>query len=925
MARANLGTALQNTWNQAQAGFARRDQNRVRNQQYSENSRLQGLEQQKALMTEIDALGGYRTRSEDPNAPMESFDFLKLAKEQPAAAIRVLNADPRFNQATDEKGRVFQTAVSGFDFDTATGKVIVKVTRPDGRQVPITENRTADDKDAVAQIDLNDFNTLGSRRLNVMSAMGASDNGASFYRDAQQLESARAQLVLNKAAETPGLGDDPAALSNFTGIVTRATGDELKRIAADFDVDDNTIKQAFGIDDPAPLDAPAPSVAQAPQGANKAALTDAADAPAESPSTNQPIDKASLYASVEQVESGGEANPDNALSSAGARGPMQLMPGTAKDPGYGIEPAKDDSPEENRRVGQQYLDALVKKYDGNLDHALAAYNWGPGNTDKWIAAGADLSKLPEETRNYIPKVRKLMGLSDAPAADAPAADAPAAPFLRDLPPNMARTDESGKLVSGFTDKDTGDNLSVAEDAPSIESSTPGRPTKSPLQAGTVYTQDELKQYGAAGLLSKVKALETAQRLLAKQRGANTPKAKAAQSRVDTLTTELQESFDQKYRQVGKAEEVRAGRPEILKSISLQKQRNYESKVREFEEALKSPNLSDARRAEIESQRAALDESFKAVDYYYAKEDKEASEAAPEIPEAESFATEDDVRKAILDSAKQPTEEQYAAASKLMKDAGITKLQDISKLKNKSDARMMAWLMASRQKGSVSQRMAVANSAINYIETGSQSVNANQQRASDIAAGNYQLNLRKYKDTAAKNNQDLLNSLADVQGEFIDISAEIKAGTLDLESGEPIEPSVETTAKLSTLIEKAATLPRGSKRRLAAQAVTVEALAYHLQAVNASTGTGFNLASKWSNFWNKDGGIRVGATAVSGLLRLETDGQGNPTSVYFKDADGIGEQNFRMSLSDLVDTYGPDVQNLLIEVAGRNSRAESEAS
>lgn len=896
----DLGSVIQNTWNQSQAGFSRRDQNRIRNQQYGENSRKQALESQKSLMTEIDSLGGYRTRSEDPNAPIESFDFLKLAKEQPDAAIKVLNADPRFNQAKDEKGRVFQTAVSGFDFDTVTGKVIVKVTRPDGRQVPLTENRTSDDKDAVAQIDLADFNTLGSRRLNVMSAMGASDNGASFYRDAQKLEAARAQLVLNKAAETPGLGDDPKALSNFTGIVTRAKGDKLKQIATDFGIDDNIIKQAFNIDNPAPLDA------QTPQDSTKEALTGAAAAPANSSSANQPINRDSLYASVEQVESGGDVN---AVSPAGARGPMQLMPDTAKNPGYGIEPAKDDSPEENRRVGQQYLDALLKKYNGNLDHALAAYNWGPGNTDKWIAAGADLDKLPEETRNYIPKVKKGMGLSDAPTADAQPA-----PFLQDLPPNMARTDESGELVSGFTDKKTGDNLSVAEDAPSIESSTPGRPTKSPLQAGTVYTQDELKQYGAAGLLSKVKALEAAKKLLANQRGANTPKAKAAQSRVDTLTTKLQESFDRKYRQLGKAEEVRASRPDMR--ISAIKQRNIDKKIRGFEEELKSTNLSDARRAEIESQRDAL----------IAKNaPKEASEAAPEIPEAESFATEDDVRKAILDSAKQPTEAQYAAATKLMKDAGITKLQDLSKLKNKSDARMMAWLMASRQKGSVAQRMAVANSAINYIETGSQSVNANQQRASDIAAGNFDLQVRKYKDTVAANNQDLLDDLADTQIGFIDESAQVKAGTFDLESGEPIEPSAETTAKLSTLIEKAATLPRGSKQRLAAQAVTVEALAYHLQAVNASTGTGFNLASKWSNFWNKDGGVRVGATAVSGLLRLETDGQGNPTSVYFKDADGIGEQNFRMSLSDLVDTYGPDVQTLLIEVAGKNSRAESEAS
>ena len=81
------------------------------------------------------------------------------------------------------------------------------------------------------------------------------------------------------------------------------------------------------------------------------------------------------------------------------------MPATAKNPGFGIEPAKDDSVEENVRVGSEYIEALVNKY-GNLDEALMAYNWGTGNVDKWIASGRDMNKVPKETREYVPKVKK---------------------------------------------------------------------------------------------------------------------------------------------------------------------------------------------------------------------------------------------------------------------------------------------------------------------------------------------------------------------------------------------------------------------------------------------------------------------------------------------------------------------------------------
>lgn len=102
------------------------------------------------------------------------------------------------------------------------------------------------------------------------------------------------------------------------------------------------------------------------------------------------------------AESGG--NP-NAVSPKGAQGLMQIMPTTAANPGFGVQPAQNNSPQENVRVGQQYMSALSGKYGGDQSKALAAYNWGPGNVDKMIAnSGWDQSKLPAETQAYIAKL-----------------------------------------------------------------------------------------------------------------------------------------------------------------------------------------------------------------------------------------------------------------------------------------------------------------------------------------------------------------------------------------------------------------------------------------------------------------------------------------------------------------------------------------
>lgn len=99
-----------------------------------------------------------------------------------------------------------------------------------------------------------------------------------------------------------------------------------------------------------------------------------------------------LLASLVKAESGGNTH---AVSSAGARGLMQLMPSTASDLGV------QDSfkPDENVRGGSTYLDELLTRYHENLAMALAAYNAGPAAVDRYHG-------IPpyRETRAYVARV-----------------------------------------------------------------------------------------------------------------------------------------------------------------------------------------------------------------------------------------------------------------------------------------------------------------------------------------------------------------------------------------------------------------------------------------------------------------------------------------------------------------------------------------
>ena len=113
-----------------------------------------------------------------------------------------------------------------------------------------------------------------------------------------------------------------------------------------------------------------------------------------------------LVRGIMEAESGGKAN---ALGKAGEVGPMQLMPSTAKMLGV-----KDiNNPEENIAAGTKYINQMLKKYGGDQEKALAAYNAGPGRMDGLLKKYGPEWKahLPSTTKAYIEKVQGYAGAS----------------------------------------------------------------------------------------------------------------------------------------------------------------------------------------------------------------------------------------------------------------------------------------------------------------------------------------------------------------------------------------------------------------------------------------------------------------------------------------------------------------------------------
>ena len=124
--------------------------------------------------------------------------------------------------------------------------------------------------------------------------------------------------------------------------------------------------------------------------------------------TDQGLDPIFVLALIKQES----AFDPKALSSSGAMGLMQLMPATAQETQSNLDKTRLTEPEMNILVGTKYLKGLLKKYNGNLALATAAYNAGPRAVDRWLKEPRAkkgvlefIESIPyRETREYVASI-----------------------------------------------------------------------------------------------------------------------------------------------------------------------------------------------------------------------------------------------------------------------------------------------------------------------------------------------------------------------------------------------------------------------------------------------------------------------------------------------------------------------------------------
>jgi soluble lytic murein transglycosylase len=126
----------------------------------------------------------------------------------------------------------------------------------------------------------------------------------------------------------------------------------------------------------------------------------------------EPESSLAIIDKIAIVESSDTHMTDGKLTESpkGALGKYQIMPKTAKKPGYGVTPIADltkASEAEHKVFAESYYQAMLKVFDGDQEKALAAYNGGAGTVKKAIKKDPDnwVALLPKESREYITKVQ----------------------------------------------------------------------------------------------------------------------------------------------------------------------------------------------------------------------------------------------------------------------------------------------------------------------------------------------------------------------------------------------------------------------------------------------------------------------------------------------------------------------------------------
>jgi len=398
---------------------------------------------------------------------------------------------------------------------------------------------------------------------------------------------------------------------------------------------------------------------------------------------------------------------------------------------------KDDSEEENRRVGREYLDALLKKYDGNLDHALAAYNYGPANTDKWIANGADPKQLPQETQDYLVKVKGAMKPQQPSAS------------IRNMPASTGNK-EPDNLDTPFTNDELKERLGLR--APDYNSSIPGsaeRVTSSDLREARFRVQiiqkdlEELKQGGEIGEKAKARLVQSRANLQALFDKAD---AKAEKRAGETTLGERAGKF------IGDA---RSGAPATSSATSLAgeavgSQDNLaQNRIAQIDRQLERTGLTSERRQSLQDERASLEKTVSPVAEPQSAIVSEEPEIQQQFDDGSAMLdgkTTNEKADMIVNGEINLSPQARATVARNLKMQGIQNLQDLKRLNNRDRAIALSALAATVKSDAEASKL--RQQVLNIMESG-ELMSAKDRGTLNNNTRKYNQDLRKFKAETLK--------------------------------------------------------------------------------------------------------------------------------------------------------------------------------